>query len=145
MEILFWAVAVVVFVIVEIMTVQLVSVWLAVGAFATMLSAFFFDGLDFIGQLVVFMITSAVLVGITFPYVRRQRKKEYIPTNSELDRGRRAVVIEEIDSEKGTGRVTLNGVDWKAVSDCVIPVDSIVTVASVQGAKLIVELMEVKL
>ena len=40
--------------------------------------------------------------------------------------------------------MTINGVDWKAVSDEIIPTNSIVRVMSVQGAKLIVELMEVK-
>ncbi len=139
MEILFWAVAVVIFIAVETATVQLVSVWLAVGAFIAMLSAFFFGELGFAGQLAIFIVTSAVLVGITFPYVRKRRKKEHIPTNSELDKGKKAVVIEEINSANGTGRVTLNGVDWKAVSDSIISADSIVTVVSVEGAKLIVK------
>lgn len=144
MNVLFWAVAVIAFVVIEILTVQLVSVWLAVGAFITMIATYFAD-MEFIGQLTVFILSSAVLLAVTFPLMKKFRKKDYIPTNAELNVGKQAVVIEEINTRSGTGRVTLNGVDWKAVSDGVIPVDSIVTVTSVQGAKLTVTLMEVKL
>ncbi|MCM1507068.1 MAG: NfeD family protein [Ruminococcus flavefaciens] len=138
MNILIWATAVVVFVVLEIMTVQLVSVWLAVGAFVTMLATYFMKDLSFAVQLAVFIIVSAVLLAVTFPLMKKFRKKEYVPTNAELNAGKKAVVIEEINTRTGTGRVTLNGVDWKAVSDEIIPAESIVTVKSVQGAKLIV-------
>lgn len=143
MNVLFWAVAVIVFVTVEILTVQLVSVWLAVGAFITMTVTYFTD-IKLIGQLMIFIISSAVLLALTFPLIRKFRSKGYIPTNSELNAGKQAVVIEEINTRSGTGRVTLSGVDWKAVSDEVIPADSIVTVKAVDGAKLIVTLTEVK-
>lgn len=143
MSVLLWAVAVIVFVVVEILTVQLVSVWLGVGAFITMIATYFSD-MEFTWQLVLFIASSSILLAVTFPLMKKFRKKEYIPTNAELNNGKQAIVIEEINSSSGTGRVTLNGVDWKAVSDEVIPVDSIVTVKSVDGAKLIVTLMEVK-
>ncbi len=142
MNIILWAVAVVVFIVAEVMTVQLVSVWLAVGAFITMITTYFTD-LKFSGQLAVFIVSSAILLVVTFPIIKKFRKnKNYTPTNAELNTGKQAVVIEEINTRSGTGRVTLNGVDWKAVSDEVIPVDSIVTVQSVDSAKLIVTFKE---
>lgn len=144
MAVIFWAGIFVFFIIAEIMTVQLVSVWLAVGAFITMLSTYFIDGISFAGQLFIFIIASSLLLAVTFPLMKKYRRKGYIPTNSELDTGKQAVVIEEINTTAGTGRVTLNGIDWKAVSDEIIPINSIVRVMSVQGAKLIVELTEVK-
>lgn len=144
MEVIFWAGAFILFIIAEVMTVQLVSVWLAVGAFVTMLATYFIGEISFVGQLFIFIVVSSVLLAITFPLMKKHRKKGYIPTNSELEKGKQAVVIEEINIMTGTGRVTLNGVDWKAVSDEIIPLNSIVKVISVQGAKLTVELMEVK-
>ena len=36
------------------------------------------------------------------------------PTNGELDIGKKAIVIEKIDPEAGTGRVRIEGVDWGA-------------------------------
>ncbi len=145
MTVLFWAGVFVMFVIAEIITVQLVSIWLAVGAFVTMLVTCFTDSISFTGQLFLFIFVSSVLLTVTFPLIKKYRRKGYIPTNSELDAGKQAVVIEEINTAKGTGRATLDGVDWKAVSDSVIPAESIVRVISVDGAKLIVELMEVNL
>lgn len=138
MDIIIWAVAVVAFTIFEIATVQLVSVWFAVGAFVTMLAVGFSD-ISFAGQIIMFIAVSAVLIGVTFPLTRKFRKREYIPTNAELNAGKQAVVTEEINTRSGKGRVSLNGVYWKAVSDEVIPVDSIVTVQAVDGAKLIVK------
>lgn len=142
MNILIWATAVIVFVVLEIVTVQLVSVWLAVGAFVTMIATYFMKDLSFAVQLAVFIIVSAVLLAVTFPLMKKFRKKGYVPTNAELNAGKKAVVIEEINTRTGTGRVTLDGVDWKAVSDEIIPAESIVTVKSVQGAKLIVTYKE---
>ncbi|MDE5558222.1 MAG: NfeD family protein [Ruminococcus sp.] len=141
MDIIIWAVAVVIFIIFEIITVQLVSVWFAVGAFITMLAVGFSD-ISFTGQLVLFIAVSAVLVAVTFPLTKKFRKREYIPTNAELNTGKQAIVTEEINTRSGTGRVSLNGVYWKAVSDEIIPMDSIVTVQAVDGAKLIVKYSE---
>ena len=142
MSVLFWAGVFIVFIIVEIITVQLVSIWLAIGAFVTMIVTYFKNDISFTVQLFLFIIVSSLLLAITFPLIKKHRRKGYIPTNSELNEGKQAVVIEEINAAKGTGRATLEGVDWKAVSDSIIPADSIVRVISVDGAKLIVELME---
>lgn len=141
---LIWAISFVVFVAAEIATVQLISIWFAFGSLAAMLCAHFTD-ISVFDQLAVFIAVSAVLLAVTFPLVRKITNNRHSPTNSELDVGQSAVVIEEINSDAGTGRATLNGVDWSAVSDdegVVIPVGSIVTVKEVQGAKLIVELKE---
>ena len=141
MDVLFWGIMAVVFIVVEVMTVQLVSVWLAVGAFATMICSCFGD-IPFWAELLVFVAVSAVCLAISMPIIMRKRNSGYIPTNSELDVGKKAVVAEEINPDTGTGRVTLSGVDWSAVSESgeVIPKDSIVTVSQVQGAKLIVRI-----
>jgi membrane protein implicated in regulation of membrane protease activity len=68
--------------------------------------------------------------------------KGYTPTNSELDIGKTAVVIEDVDNLKGTGRATLNGVDWIAVSkdNEPIPKGSVVVVEDIQGSKLVVSI-----
>lgn len=139
MSVIFWAILVIALVILEIVTVQLVSIWLAAGAFITMLSTFFFDLKPF-GQMTVFIISSSALLIITFPLIRRLRKKNHIATNADLDIGKTATVIEEIAPTSHTGRVTLNGIDWCAVSENgdVISKGSTVTIVEISGAKLIV-------
>ena len=143
MGVLFWAIMIVVFVIAEVATVQLVSIWFALGAFITMICSYFFD-INTFGQLVIFIISSSFFLALTFPFMKKHRKAKHVSTNAELDIGKNAVVIEEINKDNGTGRVTLNGVDWSAVSSdsSVIPKGSIVTVTQVQGAKLVVELKD---
>lgn len=141
MSILVWAILVVIFVIIEIATVQLVSIWLAAGALVTMICCYFFaPGL--LGQLAIFLITSTLFLAFTFPILKKMRGKGHVSTNSELDIGKTATVIEDIDQDSGTGRVTLNGVDWSAVSEngAVIRKGCIVVVTRVHGAKLFVEL-----
>jgi membrane protein implicated in regulation of membrane protease activity len=139
-EVLFWALTTLAFIIAEIITIQLVSIWFAAGAFVTMIVAYFYSP-GFVGELVIFIVTSALLLLITYPLLKNWRHVKHVGTNSELEIGRNASVIEEVDRNKGTGRVKLNGVDWSAVSadgDTVIPVGTIVTVVRVQGAKLFV-------
>lgn len=139
MDVLVWAILVVVFVIIEIATVQLVSIWLAAGALITMICSYFFD-LTVLGQLGIFILSSAVFLALTMPYLKKRQQNGHISTNSELDIGKTAVVIEDIDPDNGTGRVTLSGVDWSAVSENgeAIPKNSTVIVTQVSGAKLTV-------
>lgn len=142
MEVIIWAVAFVIFVIAEIATVQLVSIWFAVGAIITLIISALFN-LGLAAQLGVFILSSGAFLLITLPLVKKYRKAGFIPTNASLDIGKSAKVIEEISVDKGTGRVTLSGVDWRAVPEKendIIPEGSIVTVKDVQGAKLVVSL-----
>lgn len=141
MEILIWAILMVVFVVIEVVTIQLVSIWLAAGAFITLVVTCLCD-ISFIAQLGIFTLSSAVLLAVTVPFLRKRLDKVHIATNAELDIGKTAVVIEEINPDSNTGRVTLNGVDWNAVSENgnIISKDSIVIVTQVKGSKLIVRL-----
>lgn len=141
MDVFVWAALIVLFVIIELTTVQLVSIWLAAGAVATMLFCIFTD-VGLFGQLVIFTVTSGVCLAITFPFLRKRLNQGYTATNSELDIGRPATVIEMIDPDRNSGRVTLNGVDWRAASadGSIIPAGSIVTVTEIKGTKLIVKL-----
>ncbi len=140
-SVLLWAIAVVVFVIAEIMTVQLVSIWFAAGAAVTLAFTFFIEDLSLLQQLCIFIAASSIFLIFTIPLMKKRRNKGFTETNANLDVGKTAVVIEEINTDRGTGRVTLNGVDWSAVpqdNDIVIPEKSIVRIVKVTGAKLVV-------
>ncbi|MBQ9807722.1 MAG: NfeD family protein [Ruminococcus sp.] len=142
MDVMIWAVAFVLFLAAEIATVQLVSIWFAVGALVTLVFSALFD-LNLLAQLGIFILSSGIFLVITLPYLRKRQKAGHIDTNAGLDVGKSAKVIEEINSDKGTGRVTLNGVDWSAVpvpEDAVILKGSIVRVEKVDGARLAVSL-----
>ena len=140
MNVLFWAIAVIAFVIAEICTVQLVSIWFAAGSFVTMFACYFWD-LSSMKQLGLFIVSSVLFLVVSLPFIKKRKQQIKIATNSELDVGRHATVIEAIDLDKGTGRVTLNGVNWSAVPENeneIIPEGTIVIVKKVMGAKLLV-------
>lgn len=135
---IFWAVLFVLLVIAEFASMQLVSIWFAVGALGAFFAAM--AGLEFIGQLSIFVLASLLLLVMTRPLLKKLTVKTVVPMNADKEIGSSAVIIEEVNAAVGTGRVRLNGVDWMAVSDdgAVLPVNTVVTVQQVQGAKLIV-------
>ncbi len=143
-DLIIWGVVFAIMVVAELMTNQLVSIWFAAGAATAFVSVLF--GANLWIQLVVFVVVSVLLLIATRPILKKFRLDKSQPTNMELDVGKKAVVIEEINNSIGKGRVKLSGVDWKAVSDddSVIAKDSIVTVKEVNGSKLIVTLSKEK-
>lgn len=138
-EIILWAIAFVVLTIAELCTYQLVSIWLALGSLVSLICAVL--GLGIVGQVIVFTVFSVLLLIATRPFVKKVMKNRSVPTNSELDIGKVAIVIEKINNTTSTGRVKLNGVDWSARSsdDSTIPAGTSVTVEKIEGSKLIVK------
>ena len=128
-----WAVAFVVFLIIEGVTLNsLVSIWFAGASLLAMYAAM--AGVGFVGQLAVFAVSSVFLLLVTRKLVKnlRGRKKK--------DPGRTATVIESIDNAAGEGRVRLDGAYWSArsIDGGRISEGSTVTVRKVDGSKLIV-------
>ncbi len=133
-----WAIFFVIFVVIEISTFDLVSIWIALGALAGLFASLI--ECEFWKQLVVFIVASTIFIIATRPLAKKLQK-EIKPTNSELDIGKTATVIEEINNKTGKGRVNLNGVHWaaKTVDNDIIPEGEIVVVKKIDGAKLIVD------
>lgn len=136
--IIFWAAALVFFLVLEAVTFQLVSVWLGLGALVSLLLAIF--EVPFWVQLIVFVAVSAVALWATRPLVKKFLSNK-VATNSELDIGKVAIVTETINNSLSKGRVKLNGTYWAARSleGDIIEEGSTVTVVEVDGSKLIVK------
>lgn len=134
-----WLILFVAAILIEAGTSALVSIWFAAGSFAALVASAF--GAPIWLQIVLFIACSILMLIFTRPMLKKLFPKKFIPTNTELSVGKSAVVIEEINNDLGTGRVRLNGVDWKAVAgnDRLIEKDTVVTVKEISGAKLIVE------
>ena len=96
---------------------------------------------EVITQVLVFVVISVILLVATRPLVKKFMLSKTIPTNSELDVGKKAVVIEEINTLHSKGRVRVGDVNWTAITDSntVIPEGTTVTVEKIDGAKLIVK------
>lgn len=134
----FWGVIFLVALIAELASMQLVSIWFAVGAAGSFAAAML--GFGFAVQLLIFVLVSVALLLATRPFLKKLRVQRELRSNADLNIGEQAVVIETVDAAHGTGRVRLKGVDWMAVSETgsIIPVDTVVTVMRVEGSKLYV-------
>lgn len=138
-QVLGWAIAFVVFLIVEGITLNaLVSIWFAAAALLAMFAAM--AGLSFVWQLLIFVVASVILLIATKSVVKKLRKNKPADPNSDYDIGKTALVIKKVCNASNEGRVTLDGVDWAARSDDGADIEEgeMVTVKRVDGAKLIV-------
>ena len=133
---LFWLVLFIVLALVELATVNLVSIWFAIGAIITAFVSLEIDNLMI--HLAVFTISSILLLLITKPLVKKLKKKETIPTNLDRVIGKTGIVTEDILKDE-IGEVKVLGKRWSAYSDKEIKKDNKVKVLSINGVKLKVE------
>ena len=133
-----WLALIVVFLVMEEATVQLISTWFAAGALAAMIVSLI-GGAGWL-QIVVFLTVSIVLLVLLWPIARKHLKPKLVATNADALIGRVCTVTEEIDPVEG-GRVKLGDVTWSArsESDERIPAGTLVKVQKIQGAKVFVE------
>ena len=139
MSVIFWAVAVVAFVILELATVGLASIWFALGALCALIAALL--GAPLWLQIVWFAIVSIATLLLTRPLAKKYINSKTMATNADRVIGRRAVVKERIDELAGTGAVLADGKMWSArmLSGGSAEPGDVVTVREIRGVKLIVE------
>ena len=136
---IFWLIFTVVTAVLEGLTVQLVSVWFAIGGLAACITSLFTDSIPI--QAVVFVVVTAIALVVTRPLVKKLRKKKAEPTNADRYLGKTAVVVERIDNENATGLVKVDNQKWTARSVDGSPIEEglTVTVAAIEGVKLMVQ------
>ena len=136
---LVWLILLIAFVVVEALTVSLVSIWFAAGAVAALIVSGFTS--SWLVQFAVFAVVSAVALAATRPLVKKRMTARRVPTNADINVGRKAQVLVEVTPDV-TGRVRLDGVDWNA--RCATPGDTLTPgqscrVAEIHSTLLIVE------
>ncbi len=134
-----WLIVAVVLGIIEAMTVDLVAIWFAVGAFLTILPASF--GAPFVVQLLFFIGISLVTLVFTRPIAKNLLKVKKVSTNADRIIGMVGIVTQPIENISGNGRVLVNGLEWAARSDDGAPIreKENVLIKSIEGVKVIVE------
>jgi membrane protein implicated in regulation of membrane protease activity len=135
-----WLVLLVVFAIIEGITVGLASLWFALGALAALLVSLFCGNLWV--QTFVFAVVSLVTLLLVRPMASKLlQPKGKIPTNADRFIGKTGVVVEAIDNLTAKGQVKVAGQLWTARSaaDTLISAGVEVTILSIEGVKLFVE------
>lgn len=138
--VIFWSVAIVVFLILEAVTVGLASIWFAAGSLAALISALF--GAPEWLQILWFVIVSGITLWFTRPLVKKYINSKSQPTNADRVIGMTGQVTERIDNIAATGAVFLNGKTWTARSATGEDIEAgqLVKANSIEGVKLIVSI-----
>lgn len=134
-----WLVAVIVFVILEAVSYQIISIWFALGAVGAMVCAVF--GAGFTAQATVFLVISVICVCFTRPVFKKMLGNKIVKTNVDAMIGAEALVTEDIDNISATGQAKVDGKLWTARSadGNAIKSGNTVTVERIEGVKLIVK------
>jgi membrane protein implicated in regulation of membrane protease activity len=134
----FWLIGIIVFAVIEGLTVGLTSIWFAIGSVAAMIAAALGAGLPV--QVVLFFAVSAVTLLFTRPLAKKYLSPKKTRTNADRVIGKTGIVTETIDNLKATGMVSIGGVLWTARSegDEIFPVDTRVNVTRIEGVKVFV-------
>ena len=131
-----WFIAFVILLVIEFVTVNLVTIWFAIGAVAAIITTIFTDSI--LIQSIVFVVVSVRALLITKPLINKFKKFEVEPTNSDRVIGKVGEVTQKIGKNK-YGEVKVYGNTWTASSKQVINVGERVKVLSIDGVKLVVE------
>ena len=140
MEALCWLLLASMFIVIEIISLGLTTIWFAGGAFVAALAGL--AGVSLTIQVALFLIVSIILLVLTRPVAVKYLDSKTQKTNSEALIGQKAVVLQTIDNLKTEGQVKVNGMEWTArakTDEMVIPEGEVVTILEIQGVKLIVE------
>lgn len=135
-----WLALMVVFLVLEGITVGLASIWFAVGALAAMLVSLFCPAIW--AQVLVFAVVSLVTLCLIRPMALHLfRNTGYTPTNADRILSKTGIVTETIDNLAAKGQVKVGGQVWTArsASGDPIGVGVEVTILRMEGVRLYVE------
>jgi len=134
-----WIAILVLAIIIELLTDQLISIWFVPGAIVSTILDF--SGAYWVWQIVVFFLVSiaGIILGKTvlvkyFPAAKDTK------TNIQAIIGEKCIVTEKIDNFAGCGQVKVNGQIWSARSvseDESFEEGEILSIVAIEGVKLI--------
>lgn len=131
-----WLVIFIVLVIIELITINLVTIWFAIAAVFALL-------VDIITrntmlEIIVFIVSSFLLLLLTKPLIKKIKVKKVEATNLDMVINKVGIVTEDILDDK-IGEVKVLGKRWSAYSSTEIKKNEKVKILSIDGVKLKVE------
>ena len=133
-----WFALLITFVVVEAVTVNMVSAWFAAGSLAALIVSLI--GGELWLQILVFLTVSAVALALLRPIAKKYFTPRITRTNVDALAGKTCLCVTAIDNVSGVGQVKLGDVEWTARSTDgePIPAGTQVTIDRVEGVKLYV-------
>ncbi len=132
-----WFAIILVAAFIEIVTMDLTSVWFSLGAVLSFILALI--GLDPLIQVVVFIGVSILLLLTVRPLAKKYFRTNIVSTNADRLVGKIGICTQEIPPGE-RGEVRVDGKYWTAISsgDETVQVDDKVEILAIEGVKLIV-------
>ncbi len=136
-----WLLIVVVAIILEEQTAELVSIWFAVGSIFGIVGALL--NWPIYVQFIIFAVVTAVLVLVTRPLAKKLTKNSQIKTNADRLIGMKGKLTKAITEEE-KGEIKIDFQYWSAVSvdNRPIPEGTEVVVKEIVGNRLVVDVIE---
>lgn len=134
-----WFLVAIVFIVVEAVTLNLITIWFAGGALASLVVALIVPEMVWL-QFLVFIVVSLLMFFTIRNYAVKKLRASQVKTNVNSLIGRRAVVTQKID-EFNYGEIKIDGTYWtaKSVDGQIIEKDAVVEIVEISGVKLIVK------
>jgi membrane protein implicated in regulation of membrane protease activity len=133
---LIWLLIVIVLGLIELFTVNLVTIWFVASGIVALVLSYFDVPVPI--QVTVFVILGIILLFTTKKPLEKMLNKTKQKTNVDRVLDMEGIVTEEID-KNSPGEVKVDGKRWTAIADTKIPKDATVKILKIEGVKLIVE------
>ena len=134
----FWLAIIVLAMIVEICTDQLVSIWFIPGAIVAII--FDFLNLNLLWQVLIFLTLSVIGIILGKKYLLKSKGTTETKTNIDAIIGEKCIVTEKIDNFAGCGQARVKGQIWSARGvgeNDVFEAGEVLRVVAIEGVKLI--------
>ena len=135
-----WLGLLVLFVVVEAATANLLTIWFAAGALAAFVSTFFVE--NQLVQIVIFVVVSLIVLVALRPVAKKYTRAKKQATNADMYINAEGIVTEPISNLNAKGTVKVKGSVWTARSfndEIEIPENTTIIVERIEGVKLIVK------
>lgn len=133
-----WSGVMIACIVVEILTVSLVSVWFVIGAFAALIACLLNVSVPI--QVAIFLVVSVICTIVARPMAVKSLKGNIIHTNNDALIGSHALVIKRIDADH-MGEVRIKNQIWSASSlhNLTLEEGEYGEVVAIEGAHLVVK------
>ena len=133
-----WLALAIVLAIIEMSTLNLVSIWYIISSLVAMIISLFTDNV--VIQLAIFVLGGTLLLILTKDAIKRILP---VKTKTNIDRiiDMEGIVTVKI-TKKTPGEIKVDGKHWTAIADETIPVDTTVKILEINSTKLKVKRME---
>lgn len=131
-----WTIILIISLAVEALTLNLVTIWIALGALVALVSSIFVSSV--MVQMVIFIITTLLTLIFTRSFIKDILKVKSVKTNLDSVVGQIGIVTSDISEDK-RGKVKIAGKIWTAISDLPISVGEKVEILAIEGVKLVVK------